>query len=62
MAAQNSAQTLQMRGFQARNILDGFVLGDSRLGSAGPRGLDPDFCFENYLKKVQFVIVVVTRR
>ena len=51
-----------MRGFQAQNILDGFVLGDSRLGSAGPRGLDPDFCFENYLKKVSIVIVVVTRR
>ena len=50
-AAQSSARLLQRRGFQAQNSLDGFVLGDSRSGSAGRRGWDPGFCFENYLKK-----------
>ena len=61
-AAQSSARLLQRRGFQAQNSLDGFVLGDSRSGSAGRRGWDPGFCFENYLKKVSWLRVALRAR
>ena len=61
-AARSSARPLQRRGFQVQNILDDFVQGDSRSGSAGRRGWDRDFCFENYLQKSLVVIVATKAR